>query len=152
MNSMETCNSVTFYFKKNSFSDVHIRKWVFHEIKRDGITSLHGIHVAVAGRMRKGGRASWFILSLDCIPQKTLLDAGSQCCTRPTEWPGGKKVYYRIEQAAIVKGQLVLQFCWRDYCLEGVNNKGLLRWRSYMPWCNSLSNFLCLFQGQHRQP
>ena len=71
MNSMQTCNSVTFYFMKNSFSDIsrkcflpHVNRTVpaliilgkmhillisekefFHEIKRDGITSLHGIHV-----------------------------------------------------------------------------------------------------------
>ena len=56
MNSMQACNSVTFYFMKNSFSDVS-RKWIlpnmiraehqkisFSEIKRNGITSLHGIH------------------------------------------------------------------------------------------------------------
>ena len=62
INSMQTCNSVTFYFMKNSFSDVsrkwilpnhiwwyslpaNIRKWVFQEIKHDRITSLLGIHV-----------------------------------------------------------------------------------------------------------
>ena len=50
MNSMQTCNFVTFYFMNNSFSDVS-RKWILpnmiravHEIKRDGKTSLHGIH------------------------------------------------------------------------------------------------------------
>ena len=69
MNSMQTCNSVTFYFMKNSFSDVS-KKWIlpnmirtvpaliifgkihflltsenefFHAIKRDGITRFHGI-------------------------------------------------------------------------------------------------------------
>ena len=68
MNFMQTCNSVTFYFKKNPFSDVS-RKWilpnmirvgtaliilgkihfllilengVFHEILHDRITNLHG--------------------------------------------------------------------------------------------------------------
>ena len=73
MNSMNTCNSVTFYFMKNSFSDIS-RKCIvpnmirvvpastifskmqfmvisenefFHEIKRDGITSLQGIHERV---------------------------------------------------------------------------------------------------------
>ena len=64
MNSMQTCKSVTFYFMKNSFSDVsrkwilpnmisavplpaNVRKWVFHEIKHDRITNLLGIHVWV---------------------------------------------------------------------------------------------------------
>ena len=71
MNSMQNCNSITFYFMKNSISDIN-RKWILpnmiraratliifgkmpflltseneftHEIKYDGITSLHGIHV-----------------------------------------------------------------------------------------------------------
>ena len=35
MNSMQTCNSVTFYFKKNSFSDVS-RKWILPNMTRAG--------------------------------------------------------------------------------------------------------------------
>ena len=33
MNSMQTCNSVTFYFMKNSFSDVS-RKWILPNMIR----------------------------------------------------------------------------------------------------------------------
>ena len=35
MNSMQTCNSVTFYFMKNSFSDVS-RKWILPNMIRAG--------------------------------------------------------------------------------------------------------------------
>ena len=45
----ETCDSVAFYFMKNSFSDTS-RKWILPnmiraEIKRDGRTCFHDIHV-----------------------------------------------------------------------------------------------------------
>ena len=40
MNSMQTCNFVTFYFMKNSFSDVS-RKWLLTNMIRAG---THGIH------------------------------------------------------------------------------------------------------------
>ena len=36
MNSIQTCNSVTFYFMKNSFSDVS-RKWILPDMIRAGI-------------------------------------------------------------------------------------------------------------------
>ena len=43
MNSMKTCPSVTFYFMKNSFSDVS-RKWILPNMIRAGRASFHGIH------------------------------------------------------------------------------------------------------------
>ena len=58
MNSMQTCNSVTFYFMTTLtiFGKMHFllisENELFHEIKRDGITSLHGIHAkAICGRL-----------------------------------------------------------------------------------------------------
>ena len=56
MNSMKTCDSVTFYFKTNSFSDigrkcivlnmiVNFRKWVFSLKKMWRNDKFHGIHV-----------------------------------------------------------------------------------------------------------
>ena len=54
MNSMETCTSLRFFFfflAKYGPDHIwqnpvpaNIRKRVFHGIKRDGITSFHGIH------------------------------------------------------------------------------------------------------------
>ena len=69
---MQTCNSVTFYFMKNSFSDVS-RKWIlpnmiravsFHEIKRDEITSLHGIHVMYCTYLVFVCRVEWDLHNL----------------------------------------------------------------------------------------
>ena len=37
MNSMQTCNFITFYFMKNSFSDV-CRKWILPNMIRAGTT------------------------------------------------------------------------------------------------------------------
>ena len=80
---MQTCNSITFYFMKNSFFDVsrkwispnmiradplpaYIRKLVFHEIKRDGITSSHGIHVIFITMMTCTSANKCPLLSLSC--------------------------------------------------------------------------------------
>ena len=43
MNFMQTCNSVTFYFMENSFSDVS-RKWILPNMIRAGTTMPESIH------------------------------------------------------------------------------------------------------------
>ena len=42
MNSMKTCSSVTFYFMKNSFSDVS-RKWILPNTIRAGTECTYSI-------------------------------------------------------------------------------------------------------------
>ena len=76
MISMQTCNSVRFYFAAVNyfFGKIHflliLENQFFHEIKLGGITSLHGIHVQQFLKQMIGKNV-WLSDTVD-IPEKEV--------------------------------------------------------------------------------